>query len=121
MKTLLLVAHGSRQAQSNEQVLGLVEAVRLRAGDRFGCVAHAFLQFAAPGFEDAVAECVSAGATRIIVLPYLLSPGSHVNQDIPELVTSARRKYPSIAIETVPYVGASSNMPELLLGLADPS
>lgn len=118
MKALLLVAHGSRQAQSNEQVLGLVEAVRLRAGDRFGCVAHAFLQFAAPGFEDAIDECVSSGATRIVVLPYLLSPGSHVNQDIPELVADARRRHPSIEIEVTPYVGASTMMPALLLDLA---
>lgn len=116
-----MVAHGSRLAQSNEQVVALAEAVRARAGNRFGRVTHAFLQFATPSFADAIAECVEAGATQIVVLPYLLSPGSHVNQDIPALVADARRRHPDVKFETVPYVGASPEMPRLLLGLVDPT
>jgi len=101
------------------QVRDLVEALRRRAVGRFDRVDHAFLQFAEPTFAEALERCVAAGATRVVVLPFLLSPGSHVDQDIPALVEEARRRHPALEIETVPYVGASPSMPELLLDLAE--
>lgn len=118
MNALLLVAHGSRQDVSNQQVRHLVEEIRGRAGDRFECVALAFLQFTEPTVSEAVEECARSGVAKIVVLPYLLSPGAHVNHDIPELIEQEQRRHPAIDFETVPYVGASPRMPELLLELA---
>lgn len=42
-----------------------------------------------PSLADAVAACKAAGAVRVIVAPYFLSRGRHVDADIPALASAA--------------------------------
>lgn len=42
-----------------------------------------------PSLADAVAACKAAGAVRVIVAPYFLSHGRHVDADIPSLAAAA--------------------------------
>jgi sirohydrochlorin ferrochelatase len=117
MTALLVAAHGSRQALSNEEVERLTVLLRDRAGQRFSAVAHGFLELASPTFEEAIERCVERGASRIVVLPYFLAAGHHVVRDLPERVEAKRRAHPAVAIEIAPYLGTAEGLADVLLSL----
>ena len=57
-------------------------AARLRERGRYPIVQVSYLELADPGIEAGGALCVSAGAREVILLPYFLSPGKHVVEDL---------------------------------------
>ena len=83
MKSLLIVAHGSRRAASNDEVRALSERVARQAGDAYRRVECAFLELAEPSIPDGIQAEIDAGAVDITVVPYFLSAGRHVAEDIP--------------------------------------
>ena len=115
MKSLLLVAHGSRRPQSNDEIRQLAETVRARAGERFGFVGSAFLELAEPSIPDGIEACIAHGATEVVVMPYFLSAGRHVVEDVPALVLAKQAEHPTVNIRFAAYLGASHVMPDLIL------
>jgi sirohydrochlorin ferrochelatase len=119
MRSLLLVAHGSRREESNEEIRSLADALAEQAGARFGHVGYAFLEIAAPSIPDAIEAAIRAGAGEIVVLPYFLSAGRHVAEDIPAEVEGKRAEHPQVRIRIAPYLGKADNLIGILLRLAD--
>ena len=77
---LLLIAHGSRRAEANADLAHVAAAVRDRG--RYLIVQVSFLELAEPDIDAGAALCVGAGATDVVLLPYFLSPGKHVAEDL---------------------------------------
>lgn len=119
MRSLLLVAHGSRRESSNEEIRRLAVLLAERAAGRFDRVGCAFLEIADPRIPDGIEAAVKAGATEVVVLPYFLSAGRHVAEDIPDLVTGKQVEHPDVAIRLAPYLGQADGVSEILLALAD--
>jgi sirohydrochlorin ferrochelatase len=80
---LLLIAHGSRNPQANEDLLFVAQQMRDRG--KYPIIEAAFLELAAPSVEQAGNRCVQQGARRVLMLPYFLSAGIHVQQDLKDL------------------------------------
>jgi len=118
MRALLLIAHGSRQPESNRAVAALVERLAERAGGRFERVRHAFLELAEPAVDGVVEALVGEGVTELVVVPYFLSPGRHLQEDIPNLIRRIRGRYPGVSVRLVPAPGAAEEMVDLLIELA---
>ena len=119
MKSLLLVAHGSRREASNEEVRQLAAQLGAHAGSRYQSVSCAFLELAEPSIPDGIEACIKAGAEEVIVLPYFLSAGRHVSEDIPREVAVKQQEYPGIPIRLAPYLGSAEGITELLLAVAE--
>jgi sirohydrochlorin ferrochelatase len=83
---LLLIAHGSRRSEANADLDFIAAGIRERG--RYHLVQVSYLELAEPGIETAGALCVENGATDVILLPYFLSPGVHVVEDL----TAARNR-----------------------------
>ncbi len=115
MQALIISAHGSRRAASNAEVHALVERLRPLAASPFSMVAAAFLELAEPDIACAVSQCVGAGATEIIAVPYLLSAGMHVAQDIPNALTAAQAEHPGLQIHLRAHLGAHPGIAPMLL------
>jgi sirohydrochlorin ferrochelatase len=77
---LLLIAHGSRRPEANADLDELAELMRGRG--EFVHVQPAYLELCEPGIVAAGAKCVAAGARRVVLLPYFLSAGVHVVEDL---------------------------------------
>lgn len=77
---LLLIAHGSRREEANAEFEFVASAIRDRG--RYPIVQVAYLELAEPTIDAGAALCVEAGATDVILLPYFLSPGRHVVEDL---------------------------------------
>lgn len=122
MRNLLLVAHGSRREASNEEVRNLTSQLQshiyAQAQPPFEKVGCAFLELALPSIPEGLESYISEGAKQITVLPYFLSAGRHVSEDIPAEVQKVRNKYPHIEIKMVDYLGSSTEICDLLLSLA---
>jgi len=119
MKSLLLVAHGSRRVQSNDEIREVAERVREQAGERFGFVTSAFLELADPSIPAGIDECIAAGADEVMIMPYFLSAGRHVAKDIPTIVDGHQKKHPNIPMKLATYLGASEIMPSLIVDTVD--
>ena len=115
MKSLLLIAHGSRREASNEEIRQLTERLRARTGFGFDDVRCAFLELAKPSIVDGIAECAAGGAATVVVYPYFLSAGRHVATDIPREVETAMQDHPQLQIHVASYLGACAEVDELVL------
>lgn len=116
MRTLLLVAHGSRMATSNDTVVELVQKLRPQLEDYgFEAVAHAFLELTTPDIPEGIQELVNAGGTQVVILPYFLAPGTHVVDDVPELIDAARDSHPSVSFTVMPHLGGVEGIINLIL------
>lgn len=115
MNALIIIAHGSRRTESNQEVVELTEKVRQQASSRFSLVEHAFLELAQPDLPSVLDKLVEQGVDTITVLPYFLNSGNHVMQDIPALLDAAKSKHPSCNFLLVPAIGKYEGMPELIL------
>ncbi len=93
-QTILLIAHGSREEESNQALFLLLEKFRTENPDKnvFG----AFLELASPSIPEGIELCVVSGAREIFVVPLMLFPGRHVKKDIPVFIKEAEKKYPGI-------------------------
>jgi sirohydrochlorin ferrochelatase len=91
---LLLIAHGSRNQEANDDLYHVVAALRQR-----GCypiVEAAFLEMAEPDIPRSGQRCVDQGSDRVILLPYFLSPGVHVRQDLQAFRAKLAGEFPSV-------------------------
>ena len=118
MKHLLVVAHGSRRAASNDEVRELVYQMR-RHNQNYDRIECAFLELAEPSIPDGIQNCIDSGAEEVIVLPYFLAAGTHVVNDIPELIQEKQQEHPDVSIRQAGHVGALPGMIDLMLKAAD--
>lgn len=119
MRALVIAAHGSRRAASNEEVRALASSVADAARDRYGYVALGFLELAEPGVASAIEAAIDHGAREVIVVPLLLAPGRHVSEDLPALIASAREAHSGTTIVLAPHLGRAPDLVRVVLGLAE--
>src|SRR5271170_7488876 len=91
---ILLIAHGSRQQAANDDLHTL--AARLAAQGRYPIVKPCFLELAEPGIEAGGDRCASLGATRVLMIPYFLSAGVHLERDLTAARDELNRRHPDI-------------------------
>lgn len=103
MKSLLLIAHGSRRAEANADLEFLADTLRQR--DRYDLVQIAFLELAEPDIPTGAGRCVESGATQVIMLPYFLSPGVHVRTDLIEYRKTLSERYPDVVFRLAEPLG----------------
>ena len=91
---LLLIAHGSRRTEANADLEHVAAALRDRG--RYPAVQVSYLELADPGIEAGGALCAEAGATDVILLPYFLSPGKHVTEDLTAARAKLSERFPGV-------------------------
>src|SRR5436309_3265066 len=91
---LLLIAHGSRRAEANADLEYVAE--RMRERGRYPVVQVAYLELAEPDIEAGGVRCVERGATDVILLPYFLSPGKHVAEDLTAARDRLAGRFPGV-------------------------
>ncbi|MCC6220598.1 MAG: CbiX/SirB N-terminal domain-containing protein [Deltaproteobacteria bacterium] len=118
MNCLLLVAHGSKRPESNEEVRQLIERIRAEVKNRFDVVELSFLEISQPSLSTAIDYLAKNQAKQIIVFPYFLAPGKHVAQDIPSILSSKQTQYPEVKIAMTPHLGCAKELTSLVVEIA---
>lgn len=112
MKALILMAHGSRNTASNQEVENLTAEIGKLLPS---IVTHAFLDVLPPALPETIDRLVKEGAALIDVLPLFLNSGNHVQKDIPVMIEDAQKKYPSVAIHLLKHIGSHPGYLQLVL------
>ena len=100
---LLLIAHGSRRAEANRELVSICESLKSRG---YEFVQPSYLELADPNIADGGAMCVAAGAKRVVMLPYFLSPGRHVVEDLAAAREELGRRFPDVTFKLADALGS---------------
>ena len=114
---VLLIAHGSRRQEANDDLLRLADAVRKR--DRYQTVEVSFLEIASPTIPEGARCCIEQGACRILMLPYFLSAGAHVVNDLKRHQRELASEFPDVSIELCHPLGLHPLLIDIVLERLD--
>lgn len=108
MREILLIGHGTRDADGAEEFRDLVRRVAATLPDHR--LAGCFLEFQAPDIQTGVDRLVAGGATEIVAVPVLLLDAGHAMADIPRELDRARSRHPAVAVRYGPHLGFHPNL-----------
>jgi sirohydrochlorin ferrochelatase len=109
---IIVFAHGSRVEPAN-QAVRLVAAEFARAGG-YEHVEAAFLELGDPSLEQAAERLVAQGIRQIIVIPYFLTLGTHLERDLPRLVADISNKNSGLRISVTAPLDGHPGLVEIL-------
>ena len=113
MKTGVIVfAHGSRVESANQAVRTVAADLARLSGNPD--VVAAFLELGEPSLQGAADRLAAAGATRIVVLPYFLTLGLHMERDLPGLVDQIVQAHPGVEVVVAPPLDGHPALAEIL-------
>ncbi len=110
---VVIFAHGSRVEPANEAVRALAAELARRGG--FDHVQAAFLELGHPDLSGAVARLAGEGVQKITVIPYFLTMGTHLERDLPKLISAAQTRFPGVKIHTTPPLDGHPRLVDILL------
>jgi sirohydrochlorin ferrochelatase len=117
MKAILIVDHGSRKQEANDMLISMADLVQAMAGPDV-IVRPAHMELCEPSIAAGFASCVEAGASEVVVFPYMLSPGKHSTSDIPRIVAEAAQSHPGVTFSVTPAFGIDERLGEIVLSRA---
>lgn len=79
----------------------------------------AFLELGRPSLEEAADLLVAQGADRIIILPYFLTLGMHMERDLPRLAESISIKHKGLQLSVAPPLDGHPGLVQILRERAD--
>ncbi|MBM3724398.1 MAG: cobalamin biosynthesis protein CbiX [Acidobacteria bacterium] len=99
---IAVFAHGSSIESANQ-------AVRDVTARLSGVAEACFLEGGKPDLRGAVERLVARGAGRVLVVPYFLTLGLHLQRDLPRIVAEVEAAVPGVPIRvTAPLDGHPS-------------
>jgi sirohydrochlorin ferrochelatase len=113
---IIVFAHGSRIESANQAVRAAAGGLA-RAGG-FDHVEAAFLELGRPDLETAAATLAGLGVNRIIVVPYFLTLGLHMERDLPLLIEKISRIHNGLEIAVTPPLDGHPALIQVLLDRA---
>jgi cobalt transport protein ATP-binding subunit len=93
-RAMLVVGHGSRDADGVDEFWALASTIRAAAGDLptgFG-----FIELASPTVDEAIDDLVAGGATEIVSVPLVLLAAGHLKNDGPAALARARARHADV-------------------------
>lgn len=109
---LVLVAHGSNDPRAEPVLEALTARIRSERPGLVAVLAH--LGHAQPDVPAALRTLVEQGASRVVVVPLLLSAAYHAKVDLPALLLQARIDHPDVEIAQTAVLGPHPLLFELL-------
>lgn len=119
MKSIVLIAHGSRLQSSNDEAKQLVHKLAEELVAQYPIFEIAFLELTRPSIAEAIESCIQQGASEVCVMPYFLCAGHHVIRDIPNEIKPLQEKYPHMPFHITGHVGSSDLITQLLCELVE--
>jgi sirohydrochlorin ferrochelatase len=110
---VLLIAHGSRRPEANADLQQLVQQISSQGG--YDIVESAYLELSSPTIPDGGRACVRRGANRVLMMPYFLSAGMHVVQDLEAARQALAAEFPDVQFDLCPPLGLHPLMTQIVL------
>ncbi len=111
---IVVFGHGSSVASANDAVRLVAESAAIRGGWKL--YETAFLE-CTPRLEDAVKKLAESGAEEILVLPYFLTLGIHLQRDLPKIVADLEQRF-GLTIRVAPPLDGHPELGRMLVDRA---
>lgn len=111
---LLLIGHGSSDKRAREAFLYTVNNLKKIYRD----VKFCFLELEPPNIEGGIKECLTTNPDTIVVVPYFLHKGIHIQKDILVDLTNAQEKYSFNSLFISRHIGVDPAVIDLVITLA---
>lgn len=111
-QAVIILAHGSRNTQAKDSFLRMVGILKKSCTS---LIVPAFYSLGSPNLEKAVDDLAFEKYSKIIIFPYFLFDGNHVQKDIPLLVSKLRVKHPQIDFQILGSLEHEPMMLEIVL------
>lgn len=108
---IVLIAHGSRRSEANAELLTIVSELQTDGIER---VSPAYLELADPSIVAAGCRAAECGWNPIVLLPYFLSAGRHVVDDLAAARDELTRRFPAIRFVLAGPLGPHPLLVEIL-------
>ena len=105
------MAHGSRISEANDAAREVAVMVQEMTG--FEIVEVSFRELHEPNIQQGIDTCVTRGAERILLMPYFLFMGAHVQHDLPEEIEEAQKRHPGLVMEMGGHLGVHRKLAEI--------
>lgn len=114
MKTaILLMAHGSRIPEANDAAREIAAMVKTMT--EFDIVEVSFREQHLPNIQEGIDACVAQGAERVVLMPYFLFVGAHVQEDLPEEMAQAKKRHPHVEFAMGKHLGVHKKLAEVVV------
>ena len=110
---ILIMAHGSRIAEANDAAREIAKMVREMTG--YDIVEVSFRELHLPTIQQGIDACVAKGAERVLLIPYFLFIGAHVQEDLPEEMAQARQRHPQVEFAMGSHLGVHRKLAEVVV------
>jgi sirohydrochlorin cobaltochelatase len=110
-RPVLLVGHGSRDADGRQRLLDFAAAYQ--AIDTSRPVVPCFLELTEPTIQQGVDQCVEQGYTDLSVLPILLFAARHNKFDVTNELDRARQRHPNVTFHYGRHFGITPHILDL--------
>lgn len=110
-ETILLIGHGSRNAEGNREIEAFAALWRKRQPQ--WRIEVCFIEFA-DVLLDGGLDRAALNASRVIVVPLILNAAGHVKMEAPEHIAQARLRHPDTEFLYVPNLGADDRILQIL-------
>jgi sirohydrochlorin ferrochelatase len=112
---LVIFAHGSSVASANAAVEAIASATAEAGGFQ---VEVGFLDPVRPTLDEAVESLVRNGVSRVLVVPYFLTLGLHLQRDLPVIVERIAGRHPALDIRVTPPLDGHEALLQIVLDRA---
>lgn len=109
---VLIMAHGSRIAAANDAAREIAAMAQEMTG--IDIIEVAFREMHAPDIQQGIDNCVARGADKILLIPYFLFMGAHVQHDLPEEIEEAQKRHPGLEMVMGSHLGAHRKLAEIV-------
>lgn len=96
---IIIFAHGSRVESANQAVRIVASELALSTDAH---VVAAFLELGEPDLETAASRLVNQGVTRVVIIPYFLTLGLHMERDLPRITERISLTHKGLEIRVAP-------------------
>jgi sirohydrochlorin cobaltochelatase len=117
MEAILLVGHGSRDPEGNEELLRFADSVREKSPEFV--IETCFLEFATPNIAQGITNCVEQGARRVVLVPIILFAAGHAKIHIPVEIDQAKKRYPDVEFAYGRPIGIHQKVLDILKSRLD--
>ncbi|HHY60561.1 MAG TPA: cobalamin biosynthesis protein CbiX [Clostridia bacterium] len=115
-QAIILLGHGSRARvdEANRLLEEMVDLLKERV--RAGAVLPAWMNSRSgrPGLREVGARLAEEGFTEIIVAPWFLTSGLHIQEDIPAILAELRERYPQVKFVLAKPLGVDPRIADIL-------
>jgi sirohydrochlorin ferrochelatase len=113
---LVVVSRGSRAAEADAGLRQVTELAAHCLG--ITIFSHAQAEIGSPRLPEAARTVIAAGATAVIVQPYLVFPGSVLLDTVRPALTLVKQEHPDVPVALTRILGIDERMLDLALARA---